>query len=211
MAENLQTTSWKQTTAALYKSVQIYAWGGVAAAIFGFICSMNSAADAFSALSTGGMPSGGFGLWDVLHMLATLAVVYGYWLFMKGINLFKTQVHSADAPRVGSIYTATILALIGAVLACIPVISIVGGLLNLIAWIMLLIAYSGLKNSTTFPEMARRGASKLFVAMILGVIGGVLGIIPIVGGVINMILSLIAFFMMLAGWKCIAQSDEPTR
>ena len=45
--------------------------------------------------------------------------------------------------------------------------------------------------------------------MILGVIGWVVGWIPIVGSVIALILSIVAFFMILTGWKCIADSEAP--
>ena len=136
--------------------------------------------------------------------------MYGYWLFIKSLDIFKGQVNVVDAPRIGSIRTATILSIVGVIVAVIPVISFVGGILNLIAWILLLLAYSGLKNSVTFPEGARRGASKLFLAMILGIIGWVIGLIPLIGSAIETILEIVAFFMVLSGWKCISQSEEPT-
>lgn len=99
--------------------------------------------------------------------------------------------------------------IVGAIVACIPLLGFVGGILNLIAWILLLIAYSNLKNSMTLPEGARRGMSKLFTAMILGIIGWVVGLIPLVGGVIETILEIVAFFIVLSGWKCVSESEEP--
>ena len=147
--------------------------------------------------------------WDALEILATVALVYGYWLFIKSLDIFKGQVNPADAPRIGSIRTATIFSIVGAIVACIPLLGFVGGILNLIAWILLLIAYSNLKNSMTLPEGARRGMSKLFTAMILGIIGWVVGLIPLVGGVIETILEIVAFFIVLSGWKCVSESEEP--
>ena len=208
MMENLQQ-SWKQTTANLYKAVLIYTVAGIASSVFSFILAITATASVIAALSSGEVSTGGLGLWSLLNIAATVAIVYGYWLFIKSLDLFKGMVAPLDAPRIGSIRTATILSLVGVVLACIPLIGIVGGIINLVAWIMLLIAYSNLKDSAPFPEGARKGASKIFVAMILGVIGWVVGWIPIVGSVIALILSIVAFFMILTGWKCIADSEAP--
>lgn len=208
MQDNLNY-SWKQTTADLYKAVKIYTFAAIAATIFGFIGSIGNAASALASLAEGNLSGGGFGFWDALEILATVALVYGYWLFIKSLDIFKGQVNPADAPRIGSIRTATILSIVGAIVACIPLLGFVGGILNLIAWILLLIAYSNLKNSMTLPEGARRGMSKLFTAMILGIIGWVVGIIPLVGGVIETILEIVAFFIVLSGWKCVSESEEP--
>ena len=205
-----QNYSWKQTTADLYKAVMIYTFAAIAASIFGFIGTIGSAASAVASFAGGNLSGGGFGIWDILEILATVAVIYGYWLFIKSLDIFKQLVNPADAPRIGSIRTATILSIVGAIVACIPVIGFVGGILNLIAWILLLIAYANLKNSVTFPEGARRGMSKLFTAMILGIIGWVIGLIPLVGGIIETILEIVAFVNVLLGWKNVSMSEEPT-
>lgn len=207
MQENLNT--WKQTTADLYKAVQIFTWAAVAAAIFSFFGSVGDVASTFSALADGKSSGSSFGFWDVLDILATAAIVYGYWLFITSLDIFKGQVHTTDAPRIGFIRMATILSVIGVVVALIPFAGFVGGILNLIAWIMLLVAYSNLKNSVTFPEGARRGASKLFMAMVIGIIGWVIGLIPLVGDAIETVLEIIAFFIVLSGWKSISESEEP--
>lgn len=207
MQEILNT--WKQTTADLYKAVRIYTWAAVAAAIFSYIGSIGDTASTFAALAQGNLSGGGFGFWDVLDILATVAIVYGYWLFIKSLDIFKDLVNTMDAPRIGSIRTATILSIVGVIVACIPLLGFVGSILNLIAWILLLLAYSNLKNSVTFPEGGRRGASKLYTAMILGIIGWVIGLIPLIGGIFETILEIIAFFMVLSGWKSISESEEP--
>lgn len=200
--------SWKQTTSDLYKAVKIYTFAAIAAAIFGFIATIGSAASAIASLAGSGS-GGGFGVWNILEILATVALIYGYWLFIKTLDIFKKQVNPTDAPRIGSIRTATILSIVGAIVACIPLLGLVGGILNLVAWIMLLIAYANLKNSVTFPEGARRGMSKLFTAMILGIIGWVIGLIPLAGDIIEMILEIVAFVIVLLGWKNVSESEEP--
>lgn len=206
--DNLNS-SWKQTTADLYKAVMIYTFAAIAATIFNYIGSIGNAASALASFAEGNFSGGGFGFWDALEIIATVALVYGYWLFIKSLDIFKGLVNPADAPRIGSIRTATILSIVGAIVACIPMIGFVGGIVNLIAWILLLLAYSNLKNSMTLPEGARRGMSKLFTAMILGIIGWVIGLIPLVGGILETILEIVAFFIVLSGWKCVSTSEEP--
>lgn len=207
--ENLQQ-SWKQTTAALYKAVMIYTLAGVAVSVFTFILTITITANVFSAISAGDVPSvGGLGVWSILNILATIAIVYGYWLFLRSLTVFAGLVAPADAPRIGTIRTATIVSLVGVIVACIPIVSFAGGILNLIAWIMLLMAYANLKDSPTFPALARTGAGRVFLAMILGVLGWLLGWIPVVGAFITLILSIIAFFLVLSGWKTISQSEAP--
>jgi uncharacterized membrane protein len=83
----------------------------------------------------------------------------------------------------------------------------IGGILNIIAFIMMLLAYSALKNSQTFPAGARRGAGSLFTSQILLIIGVVLGWIPLVGGIFSGILSIIAFILVFTGWATIKKTQ----
>ena len=207
--ENVQ--SWKQTTAALYKAVLIFTWSGIVLSIFSGIAAVTGAAKMVSSLASGGDIGFSFGTWDILKIVATVGVLYGYWLFLQSLGVFRALVNPVDAPRVSSIRTATVLQIIAAVLSVIPFVSIIGGILSIVAWIMLLLAYSALKDSVTFPELARRGASKIYIAMILGIIGWIVGWVPIVGWLAAFILSIISFFMILSGWKSISLSEEPAK
>ncbi|WP_300918865.1 hypothetical protein [uncultured Alistipes sp.] len=207
--ENVQHT-WKQTTAELYKAVLIFTLAGVAVSVFAFILSITATVDVVAALNSGDQLIGrGYGVWNILSVVATVAVLYGYWLFVRGLGRFAQEVKPADAPLIANIRTATLLMLVAAVVACLPVIGFAGGILNVIGWIMLLIAYSNLKNSATFPVQARAGARRLFIAMVLDVVGWCLGWIPFVGPVVKLILALAAFWLVISGWKAIAQSEAP--
>lgn len=100
MMENLQQ-SWKQTTANLYKAVLIYTVAGIASSVFSFILAITATASVIAALSSGEVSTGGLGLWSLLNIAATVAIVYGYWLFIKSLDLFKGMVdpstHRASA------------------------------------------------------------------------------------------------------------------
>lgn len=203
-----QTANWKQTTSALYKAVLIYTLAGILSSLFGFFSDITGAASTISSMM-GGESGSSFGLWDILAIVATLAIIYGYWTFIQSLGRFHDLVNPADAPQIKTLRTTTILMIVAAVLSVIPVIKIAGGIIYLIAWIMLIVAYSKLKNSSTFPELARKGTSRLFLAMILEVIGWVLGFIPLIGSIFETIISIIAFILVILGWKAISESEEP--
>ena len=80
-----------------------------------------------------------------------------------------------------------------------------GGILKgidlIVAFIFMLLAYSGLKKSETFA--GKDGAKLLFTAMILGAVGALLRIIPLIG-IIGSILLIIEFILTILGWKKIA-------
>lgn len=200
-------STWKQTTEGLYKAVLLYTIGGIASSVFAYLGGLGKTAAGINAL----MGNGGsaFGIWDILGIVAAVAIIYGYWKFFTGLKDFKNQVNPADAPYIQKISTCTIIMMVATVLAVIPVVGLLGGIANLVAWIILLLAYNSLKKSATFPATARQGASKLFLAMILDIVGIVIGIIPVIGGITKAILAIIAFIFVLQGWKAISLSEEP--
>ncbi len=89
--ENVQHT-WKQTTAELYKAVLIFTLAGVAVSVFAFILSITATVDVVAALNSGDRLIGrGYGVWNILSVVATVAVLYGYWLFIRGSDASRTR------------------------------------------------------------------------------------------------------------------------
>lgn len=191
--------AWKTTTTQMYRGVLLYSLCGVLSSI---LEPCNTAASAVSFLNGG---NGSSGLGTIITLLG-IAILVGYVLFFLGLKDFRSAVNAADAPAVGKLYTAVILNIVGYLLKLIPLIGIVGGILNIVAFILALIGYSSLKSSATFPELARKGASRLFIAMILSLVGTVLGWIPLIG-IIGAIFNLIAFILTILGWKAIADAE----
>lgn len=190
--------TWKSTTAQMYRGVLVYSLCGVASSIASPIVTAHAVSSFVNNGSTGGS--------SVILTLLGVAILVGYVLFFLGLKDFRTVVNPADAPAVGKVYTAVILNIIGYVLKLIPIISIIGGIINIVAFIIMLLGYSALKNSATFPERARKGASHLFVAMILSLVGTILAWIPLIG-IIGSICNLVAFILTILGWKAIADSE----
>ncbi len=196
-------STWASVTANLYKGVLIQVWCNIAVAVFAFIGALSAVGDMANGDLFGAVA---WGFWDYMELAASLGAIYGFWVFFSNINPWKEIVNPADAKAIGSIYTATLLQIIAIVLAFIPFVGIVGVILSLVAWILLLLAYSNLKNSTTFPTAAREGAGKIFTAMILNLVGAVIAWIPFVG-IIGSILSIVALVMTLNGWKLISEAE----
>ncbi|KWW30197.1 MAG: Uncharacterized protein AUK63_1058 [bacterium P3] len=186
----MENCTWKSTTKQIYTGVMLYSLCGIVSGLVAILAFL----------------SGGF--WSVLSVILSIAIIVGYVLYFIGLRNFKNVVMEPDAPVVNKLYTAVILVIIGYIVGFIPVAGgIIQAILNIIAFIMMMVAYNKLRKSTTFPGLARKGASMLFTAMILSLIGAVISIIPLVGTIIAAILNIISFIMVLLGWKKIADDD----
>ena len=207
MENNVQT--WSKVTKSIFTGVLLYSVATVAYAIFNPIANLAGAVDSVASFAGESVNTGSSAL-SLLCYLFLAGIVAGYVLFLLGLGNFSKVVNAQDGAAVGKVRTGTILVLIGVVVGAlpIPVLSWLGELaLCVIGYIMMLMGYSSLKASSTFPAKARSGASLLFIAMILIIIGEVLGLIPFAGGFIEMPLDVIAFIMVLIGWSSIKNAD----
>jgi hypothetical protein len=143
----------------------------------------------------------------VVAWILLAAIIGGYYLYLKGLTDFEKTVDPADSESVKKIRIATILVLAGmGVIFLFGILGMrmggfIGGILNIVAYIYMLLGFSGLKGSTTFPEAARGGASMLFISMILLLCAIVLGWIPFVGGFLKITVNLVALIMVFLGWS----------
>jgi hypothetical protein len=138
-----------------------------------------------------------------------VAVLGGYVLFLLGIIKFVKILDGNDAQAMGRVRTGIFLGIAAAICTMIGI-PIMPTILNIIGFILMLIGYSALRKSATFPDNARKGAGKLRGAMIWLIIGFVLGLLPLAGGFFRMICSIVSFFMVLSGWACIKNAMPNT-
>lgn len=198
---------WQNATKGLYQAILINVFASIAAAVFGFFAGLSEAADTLNALAEGEL-SIGWGIWDYLELFANIAVIAAVVLFFIRLGDWKKVLVGKDAEAVGKLRLAMILSLVATVLGFIPVIWILALIVNLVAIIFQLLGYSDLKNSTTLPANAAKGAGKVFTAQILSIVSVVVALIPLIGGIAALVCSIIGFVMMLQGWKLIANSAE---
>lgn len=203
--ENL-VQKWTDTTAKIYQGVLFYTIAKLLYGLFDSINDLVSGVGNLMSLAERGTFDMSIGFWDVVCWLCLAGLIYGYYLFLTNLSVFRTIVSPEDSKAVGNIRTAVILGIVAAALYFIPLLGWVGWILDIISIVLMLMGYSALKNSLTFPAKAKEGASKLFTAMILNIVAAILSWIPLVGWIFALVLNIVAFFMILSGWAAIKNS-----
>jgi hypothetical protein len=193
--------SWSLQTGKIFKGILLTSLAGIVYSIVdsieSLVGSLLGAANSFGGGSGGGTVS------DILSYIsyALMAlIIIGYVLTLMGLGGFRNVLDSKDSASVGKVRTGFILGIVAIGVDFIPLMGWAAGVLNIIAFILMLIGYSALKGSETFPTKARSGASTLFIAMILLVVGEVLDLIPLIGDYFNALFHFIAYILTLVGW-----------
>jgi len=144
----------------------------------------------------------------ILNIVVAILIIICYVYFLIGLKGMRSSlVNLDDAAAVNNIYTGSIIGIVGAIVFAIPLISFVGGILSIIAYVMMLLGYNKMRNSVSLPPLAKSGAFLLFIAMIVELIAGILGFIPFAGAIIGAIGSVAVFILGLMGWKKISDSE----
>lgn len=208
-------SAWSLTTKGLYNAVIIQTICGAAAVLIPAILKIQlMSADSISDYKA---LEDGASVWGILVLIAGIGFLVGFILFFINIAKFKTLVNANDAPAVGNIHTAMILTIVNAVLIIpgvyIPFLRIIILIIIIIALVLLLMGYNALKNSTTFPDIAREGANKIFTAIIISFVAKFVSrllsnLVPILG-LIEYLAVIYALIMQLQGWALIAKSEQP--
>jgi hypothetical protein len=176
----MNQTSWSTETKKVFNGILLFS----AAWIVSGICSPIG-----FLLDATGIP-------DIIAYL----VLAGAVLTIVGLESFGNSLDETDRKAIGSVRTAFMLVLVSVALDALPFLpDIVGDIVYLAAIILMLLGYGNLKKSATFAGKA--GASTLFVAMILLVVGWVLDFIPLVGDWLEAVLTIVAYIMTLLGWN----------
>ena len=114
--ENVQN-NWSTVTKSIYKAVLLYVWAGIAAAIFPIFAKLGSAADLASGDLAGAVT---WGIWDILGLVASLAIIAGYVLFYIGLNKWRGVADAADTQAINRLRIAALLTMIAVVVVYIP-------------------------------------------------------------------------------------------
>ena len=130
----------------------------------------------------------------------SVVAILGFVLFFIGLGQLKDEMDEIGQGAIKLLITASIIGVIGLVISFIPLVGIVAGIIYLAAYIIELIAFIKLKKSTTLGDPGKAGVNLLFIALIVTLVGGVFGLLPVVGGIISTIISLAAFILILYGW-----------
>ena len=218
---------WSRTTTTIFNSVLIFAICGILLPIIesiagaarelalqgGGLLGSIGLSKTFISFSTGG----GLGIFCSLLFAGML---YGWHAFSKGLTEFEGVVDPADRPYIAKMRTAVQLLLLGFGVRFILGFVILPGAIwldNILfavyflgclgGYFLMLLSFSELKNSPTFPEMARSGAGLLFIAMILLMVGPGLRLLSMalsfgfIAGVFNIVATIAGFIILIFGWS----------
>ena len=172
---------WNLTTEAIYKNVMLYAIAGMVAGLFSIIPLMG---------------------W--LVNVANICVAAGFIAFFIRLKDLQQLVDPADSQAAKYLCNGVLIHILSLMLRFVPAIGwILAPIAVIVSCVFMLLGYNALKKSATFP--GKDGMKMLFIAMIIGIVGGVFGIIPLIGSVIAGICFIIEFVMVLLGWKKVAE------
>jgi len=201
----MENIYWKKTVGTLIGAIWLYTLADLAASITGAVNELLNPSGVMGMLkdlleSGNGAPTLSIG--DIIESMFSLLVIVGYYLFFRSLTRFaRLQSNQQDGEHVLTVRTAYILLLVALIVDFVPMIGWLSSfVLMVIAYVKMLSGYRGLKKSITFPYEARQGASALYSCTIWTLVGYVLGCIPLFGGIIEGIITLVVFFMVLSAW-----------
>lgn len=201
----MENIYWKKTVGTLIGAIWLYTLADIAASIAGAvneILNPSGALGMIKDLMEGGSGAPSLSMGDIIESMFSILVLVGYYLFFRSLTRFsRLQSNKQDGEYVSTVRTAYILLVVALIVDFIPFIGwLASFVIMIIAYIKMLSGYSGLKKSATFPAEAHQGASTLYSCTIWTLVGYVLGCIPLLGGIIEGIITLVVFFMILSAW-----------
>ncbi len=128
-----------------------------------------------------------------------LAVV-GFILFFLGLGKLVAGLDDMGAKGAKKIRLAVILAIIATVIDMIPLMGLIAGIIAIVAFIIELTGYLALKKSGSLQDIGQRGAKLLVINMILLLVAGVFGLLPLVGDMIVGFIAAISLILWSVGW-----------
>lgn len=190
---------WKASVnKAFYGFLAYTLLSGVVGAIVGLV----SGAAGLASLASGG---GGGGLLGpiIVGVLALVGYVY-YFIGVKGMR--DSAVDTPLQDGTAKVYKGVLLGLIATIVDIIPLLGIVAFVLNIIAFVFMMQGF-GILRKLPINELAAKGAQQLWLVMLLSLIGVIIGIIPLVGGVLSLICSIAVLVYAFLGWRNFSNSE----
>lgn len=169
---------------------------GTKKAFYGFL-----AANIISALGSV------LGLVPFLGMFLNLAEVAAYVVFILGLVAMKNAaVGTSVEAGTKRIFIGAIVLVVGAFVDILPVISMIAWIVTLAGFLLMWTGYGMLKNNAADAN-AQFAGNKLALSSLLGAIAALVGILPLVGGVLEFILLVVVLVFAYQGWKALANSE----
>ena len=132
---------------------------------------------------------------------SSITAIIGFILFFVGLGQLKTFLDEPGQNGLKLLKISAILGIAALIIHIIPFLGgIIAGLLYMIAFITQLVGLLQFKKTTSIGINGATGVTYLLIAMVLMIIGSLIGLLPFAGETINAVISLIAFMLILLGW-----------
>lgn len=139
----------------------------------------------------------------IVSILALVGYIY-YFLGVKGMK--ASAVGSVMEKGAASLYTGTLLALIGAVVDVVPLMGWIATIIKVIGFFIMMSGFNNLRKVATNP-LAAKGAKQLWIMMILTIVALILGLIPVLGDIVVLLISIATAILTFLGWKNFSNSE----
>lgn len=204
-------SEWRSRAASILNAIILITLAGIGKSIVNYIGDMNDVGSFLDMLDGKPMDFAP-DQWDIMGYIASLLIVIGYFMYLSALKNFSVLQIGEAQIGILRVRSGIIWSLLAVFIDYLP---FFGGffcfVFNIIAFFVMLGGYGRLRSSSDFPQKARSGASTLYSSLIVGLIGTLLGLIPIMGAILEGIFSFIAFIMLLCGWVSIKNTIlQPT-
>lgn len=200
----------QQSISTIIKGLGIYIIASIVASIFGVFDSLSSGVDMISSMASGDSPFA-LGFVDIMAILLDLCVIYGLYVYYTGLQKFAPSLDAVGSAASKNLSYGALLMMIAAGLDLIGVfVPIIGSVVAVIcliaAFILNIMGYSSLQQSSSLNELGTAGAKQLFMGFIFAIIAGAIGWIPVIGWIAAFVLNILYWVYLFKGWGKIRAS-----
>ena len=184
---NLQI--WKSETQKIF-------WSIIALVIIGFLYGLMPLVDPVAAAK------GAVGYSMPWYCYVFPIIMAGVYVFMfLSANKIASILKAEDAKSFKFISYSFCIYAVSNLMALIPSAgSIISTIFGICAIVLFIMAFKGLKESASMPELVHSGANMLFIGYILALVAAVLSFIPTAGPILAFIIALVVFVLEIIGW-----------
>jgi hypothetical protein len=131
---------------------------------------------------------------------STSSAIIGFIIYFIGLGQLKFVFDEFGQKGVKLLINSTVVGLVALFFDFIPLMGILAGIIYIVAFIMQIVGLLELQKSNSIGSEGVGGVGNLIGAMVLVIIGSILGLIPFAGNTINALISLIALVVIIFGW-----------
>lgn len=198
---------WKNTVSSIITAFVVYTLAGAAGDIIDAISHASRGLDIIGTIYD--LLNGYYepDVMDILGTMTNILVIVGYFMFLNKLSEFSDlQSTYQDKQDVSKVRSGYVLMVIAAVIDFIPALgSIIAAILYVFSYILLISGFKALSKSRTMHPDAKEGFNGLRSCTRTLLIGGILSILPLIGDILNGIISICMFFAIKDHWITIRE------